>query len=665
MIRTENISESEEQRMNKKIFKRAVAMMMAAVLTVGAALPSSNVFASGSDEEKDTKTLAVYDADARADLDEDEVVTAGDIVIAAGYGFDIENDMEGIVYEQEKVTVSYYPDQGSFDADKQGDYDTYYKAEPVSGKDAYLVHRIITVEEIQEKQTDNTEAAPAEDTTETADDEEPAPGSEDTEYIDLDTQIVKGLSIQRAPAAMLKAAPATGTKDGKDSMKVGFSGYAKFCGRSMGVKYISESGDYYHHSVYCLDLNKKTTNGTVSKSSSTKKVKPEITYCLVNGVRELNKTCHNSKYSSGHATEDYFITGAAIHVLNGEVKLSYYGKGNTGTYAKISALVTDAKKYSTDDYNDNGLTKSISYSISPAKSKWEKVADGLYRSKEKFVRTKKGTIKNIKYTISGAPAGLTTGEIKTDASKIDDENDLKKYDICVAQTDASKASSNFYLYCNQTAMDKITKNDSTIKVRAKAYSDEKGGSKWTPTVVSQQKITFLEEFIDQKSDEATVKVTSNYKLGSFQLHKTDSYKGTPVAGAKYYLYEDSACTDLLCKLNVTNSDGLAASGVEVLTESKYYLKEVKAPDGYQVDENVYEIGLEYFTQYDESGKVTKAGKTFEAKETPETVGVLVQKTDSESGNVVKGAGFAVFKDAACTQRVLMNGDAGAEVPVLL
>lgn len=122
------------------------------------------------------------------------------------------------------------------------------------------------------------------------------------------------------------------------------------------------------------------------------------------------------------------------------------------------------------------------------------VDGGLYRSKEKFVRTKKGTIKNIKYTISGAPAGFTTDEIKTDASK---------------------ASSNFYLYCNQTAIDKITKNDSTIKVRAKAYSDEKGGTKWTPTVVSQQKITFLEEFIDQKSDEATVKVTSNYKLGSF------------------------------------------------------------------------------------------------------------------------------------------------------
>lgn len=65
----------------------------------------------------------------------------------------------------------------------------------------------------------------------------------------------------------------------------------------------------------------------------------------------------------------------------------------------------------------------------------------MYRSKDKFVRTKTGTITNVVYSITGAPSGLTTGEIKTDASKIDDEADLKKYDICVAQTDADKASS--------------------------------------------------------------------------------------------------------------------------------------------------------------------------------------------------------------------------------
>ena len=125
--------------MNKKIFKRALAMMMAAwSLRLGAALPGwvQSYLLPVPTRRRMAASLVVYDADVRTDLDEDEVVTAGDIVIAAGYGFDIENDMEGIVYEQEKVAVSYYPDQGSFDADKPGDYDTYYKAEPVSGKDA-------------------------------------------------------------------------------------------------------------------------------------------------------------------------------------------------------------------------------------------------------------------------------------------------------------------------------------------------------------------------------------------------------------------------------------------------------------------------------------------------------------------------------------------------
>lgn len=650
--------------MKMKFLKRTAAFVMAVILTLGAVIPDSSVSASVNEkgENENRKTLEVYDAVQRNDLEKEEVAFAEDITIAISSGFDIKSNFKGIHYDKNKLNVSYYPDKGSFNPEAEGNYETYYKVDPMSGKEAYLVKRKITV---QKKSSETDKNSEAENSTEKESEEgEPDKDRDDVNVnaVNLDLNKVSGLKIQMTANSMAKSAPATGTQDGPDSMKVGYAGYAKYCGRSMGIKYISQSGDYYQHSVYCLDLNKNTTNGTV-KSSDSKKVKPEITYCLMNGVRKLNETCHNKKYSVGNATADYFITGAAIHTLNGEVKLSYYGKGNNDVYQKISQLVTDAKKYNPDEYNDNGLTKSISYSISPTKSKWVKVSEGLYRSKEKFVRTKKGTIKNVKYTISGTPSGLKTGEIKTNSSKIDNEDDLKKYDVCVAQTDASKASSNFYLYCNQTAMDKITKADSTIKVKAKAYSDEKGGLKWTPTVVSQQKITFLEDFKDVQSDEATVKVTTNYKLGKFELLKTNTYNGKPVPGAKYYLYENAACTDLLCKLSVTDANGLAASGVEVLTEAKYYLKEVISPEGYQLDENVYEVGSEYFTLYDESGKVTKKGKQFSAKEIPDTVGVIVQKTDSESGNVVKGAGFAVFKDAACTNRVLLKGDSGGEVPV--
>ena len=60
-------------------------------------------------------------------------------------------------------------------------------------------------------------------------------------------------------------------------------------------------------------------------------------------------------------------------------------------------------------------------------------------------------------------------------------------------------------------------------------------------------------------------------------------------------------------------------------------------------------------------RLLKRGKKYDVIEVPEPVGVLVQKTDSTSGNVVKGAGFAVFKDAACTQRVLTDGDSGTEI----
>lgn len=631
--------------MNKKK-KRITAMLMAVILSLCAVMPPNGSMVFASDvNEVNTEELEVYDATVRTDLDADEVVVAEDIIVAVNYGFDIIESKDGLSFDDTKVDVSYYADKGSFDGTVVGEYDTYYKVTPLSGKEAYLVHRVISVRE-PETVSDNTASG---DTTE-SEETEPEEGELAKGEI-VETE--EPLRIMMSSVSVLKA---SATAD--DSMKVSYSGYVSYCGRRMGVKYISTSGDYYKCLVFCMDLNKNTTSGSVEASSS--KVKPEITYCLVNGARKLGGTCHNDKYSAGSANADYFITSAAIHVLNGEVGLSYYNDGSS-VYKKIASLVEDAKKCDSSEYADNGLTKSITYNISPKKSEWKDMGDGLYRSADKFVRTKSGSITNVKYTITGAPSGLTVGEIKTDASEIENPDDLKKYDICVAQTDASKASSNFYLYCNAEALAKIQENGSTIKVKAKAYSNEKGGRKWTPTVVSQQKITFLETFEDVVSDQATVKVTSNFKLGSFSLKKTNTYNGQPVHGATYYLYEDAACTDLLCKLKATDANGLVASDVEILTEATYYLKEVKAPQGYKLDETIYPIGLEYFTLYDAEGKVIQQGKALPVKEEPEPVGVMVQKTDSKTGVFVKGAGFAVFNDAACTQRTTVDGI--TEVPI--
>ena len=681
--------------MTKKRLKRVMALAMALVLMTGAVLPtaayasaagldtgvpadgmtgsqigtaadSGNGFA-GTEQEP-----VLYSETDRPDLEPAEVAVAEDIIVAAGYGFDVEQSFDGLSYDEKAVKISYYADRGSFDGNKPGDYETFYKAEPASGKPHYLICRTVSVREpetaVEESRESGEESAPGEGKRQVSpldgekEQKENPPGEDGGQELlsegELEALGAGGtMMVRMASAPLLRAAAKS-----SDSMKVACSGYAKYCGRSMGIKYIQESGRYHNHLVYCLNLNRNTTSGNVSTSAGKSSIKPEITFCMVNGARTLNGKCHTGKYSAGSASADYFITGAAIHVLNGEVKLSYYNNGSS-VYRKIAALVADAKNYDGDKYDEvTGVTKSVTYKISPKKTEWQDMGDGLYRSREKFVRTKTGDITNVSYKITGHPDGLTVGELKTDAGDIGDDSDLKKYDICVAQTDADRASSNFYLYCNEDAMKKILAADSTIKLTATAKSKEMGGRKWTPTVVSQQKITFLEEF-EPGTVTASVKVTSRFKEGSFELHKTNSYNGQPVQGAAYYLYEDAECTDLLCRLGRTDEKGLALSGRETLTQDTYYLKEVREAPGYQRDEKVYPVGLEYFTLYDSDGKVTQQGKRMEVIEIPGTVGVMVKKTDSESGNFVKGAGFAVFTDAGCTQRVSVEGDGKEEVPV--
>lgn len=73
------------------------------------------------------------------------------------------------------------------------------------------------------------------------------------------------------------------------------------------------------------------------------------------------------------------------------------------------------------------------------------------------------------------------------------------------------------------------------------------------------------------------------KIPDYQLiiHKTDAYENK-LEGAEFVLYKDVSCTEEMAK-GQTDSDGLLCiSGLEV--GQTYYLKETKAPPGYQISE---------------------------------------------------------------------------------
>lgn len=125
--------------MTKKGLRRAMALAMAFVLTVGTAIPTaayanaagSDADAaadSGGDSQTETEQEPVlYNGTDRPDLEQAEIVTAEDIIVAAGYGFDVEQSFDGIYYDDRAVKVSFYKGEGSFDGDKAGDYSAYYK----------------------------------------------------------------------------------------------------------------------------------------------------------------------------------------------------------------------------------------------------------------------------------------------------------------------------------------------------------------------------------------------------------------------------------------------------------------------------------------------------------------------------------------------------------
>ena len=229
--------------MKKKTLRRLTALVMALFLAIGAILPAgSYVYATdidtgqemtdAADQENGSEALVLYNAADRTDLEPEEVAAAEDIIVAAGYGFDVEQSVDGISYTADKVKVSYYPDMSFFDGTKPGEYSTYYKVEPVSGRKAYLICRTISV---IEPETAASEAAEEQ----VQDDKEKAASGQKSELSRAalskgemeNFQAGDNMVIQMASLPVLMAAASN-----NETMKVSCSGYSQYCGHSIGIK---------------------------------------------------------------------------------------------------------------------------------------------------------------------------------------------------------------------------------------------------------------------------------------------------------------------------------------------------------------------------------------------------------------------------------------------
>ncbi len=72
--------------------------------------------------------------------------------------------------------------------------------------------------------------------------------------------------------------------------------------------------------------------------------------------------------------------------------------------------------------------------------------------------------------------------------------------------------------------------------------------------------------------------------------KVDATTKAALAGAKFGLYEDAACTKLIAESSETGNDGIADFGVK-LPAGTYYIKETKVPTGYNLNTEIKSVTL--------------------------------------------------------------------------
>lgn len=125
-----------------------------------------------------------------------------------------------------------------------------------------------------------------------------------------------------------------------------------------------------------------------------------------------------------------------------------------------------------------------------------------------------------------------------------------------------------------------------------------------------------------------------------RIYKVAKDTQTPLSGVKFGVFSNASCTVKLEELT-TDSKGIAYTKA-YSPGTVLYIKELVAPSGYKVDSKVEKVTIT---------ETPNAGTVIEVKfENPPYLGsVAIEKKDSETGALLKGAVYGLYSDKACTK----------------
>lgn len=641
----------------KRKTMRIVSGMLTAITLLTNALSPVIAYAAPAGEA-DSKIP--YYEEIKDQLDKDEVVTARDIEITVGSGFDVKTDFSGIeIPDAEKAKVKLMKAQNEdgkeFSTDHEDTYKTVYSVEPQkTDHPAYLISRNITVKDVSKEAdtTVNSDSSSDQDSgtgeTEESEDDESESQSSETDQMETNETIYESESESEVTGEEITAEefdteiestedqetvdPETGTTLSEvmeeavdqgialEELEIGetvtfempmlLAASAETGSQSVSIT----AGPWYYYADYGLGsyltcpyyVKWGSITATAYCVQPSKKGPDDGTYSItkLSDGKTLAKVCYYGTKASdenGFFDEKHPDFSAGKRFIITHIAAAYANGSSdwdSGTNATGRSLAMELYNYCINmpDIPD----VDMSFSDADVKAY---VEGNIQRTKT--ITFKADELQTITFKL---PQGvklvnLTTGKTSSAGASVEICGGTKFY-LTAPLSQAEDVSASF-----------STKMKGSIDKEYSAYKISTGSSTQDLALVFGEGVG-NEKYVDFKviwTKECYVSIV-----------KKDNETSNTLAGAVYGIYSDAACTKLIKQMPATDANGASKVTLEK-TQEVVYLKEVSVPTGYTIDVKAYNVTL-------------KIGKTTNQNVTDKrvTATISLYKQDSETGNEPQG-----------------------------
>lgn len=656
----------------KRKTMRIVSGMLTAITLFTNALSPVIAYAAPADE---ADSRIPYYEEIKDQLDQDEVVTARDIEVTVGSGFDVKADFSGIeIPDSEKAKVKLMAaqnDEGKeFSTDHADIYKTVYSVEPQkTDHPVYQISRNITVKDVS-KEADTTVNS------DSSSDQDSGTG-ETEESEDSDDESETYSSEMKQPetdeAVNVSEAETETEVTGKEITEEEFDAEIESTENQETVD--PETGttlsEVMEEAVdQGIALNELEAGEMVTFEM------PMLLAAAETGSQSVSITrgswYHYADYGLGsYITAPYYVSWGGIKATAYCVQPSKNGPDD-GTYSitKLSDGKTLAKVcyYGTKASDENGffdekhpdfsagkrfIITHLAAAYANGSSDWDSGTNATGRSLAKELYNyciNMPDIPDVDMSFSDSDVNAyVEGNIqrtKTITFKADElqtitfklPQGVKLVNVTTGKTSAAGASveicggTQFYLTAPLSQAEDVgalfsSKMKGSIDKEYSAYKITTGSSTQDLALVFGEGVG-NEKYVD-------FKVTWT-KECYISIVKKDSETSNTLAGAVYGIYSDAACTQLIKQMPATDANGAAKVTIEK-TQEVVYLKEISVPTGYTIDAKAYNVTL-------------NIGKTSNMNVTDKrvTATISLHKQDAETGNTpqgdatLKGAVYGLF-----------------------